>query len=216
MNLNAHSRPRRALVPATLALLLAPHAAFAQEEPTLPIHNEEAVTALTRILDMDKNLTLRGQGLFVVIAVPYEKGQEAALESLLRTCRYLARARYFRGRGLRHIPVLLKPQDTAAAFREALRREEATAVLVPAGLSPASLDAVAQASNEEKLHTLAMDPTQVEKWFTVGVEPAPGKMQAVFNADNVRNAEGFFDTHLLRVSKILNADPNRKKKPQKP
>jgi len=38
----------------------------------------------------------------------------------------------------------------------------------------------------------------------------------VFNADNVRNAEGFFDTHLLRVSKILNADPNRKKKPQKP
>jgi len=219
MNSNALQTRWRRLAPVALALLLAPHAAAAaeeEEEPTLPIHPEEAVVALTRILDMDRNLTMRSDDKFMVILVPYEKGQEEALEVLLRICRYVARTRYFRGRGLRHIPVQLKAPGMAAAFKEALLREKASAVLVPAGLSVAARDAVAQAANEEKLHTLAMDPTQVERWFTVAVEPAPGKMQVVFNADNVRNAEGLFEPALLTVSKILNADPNRNKKPPKP
>jgi hypothetical protein len=105
----------------------------------------------------------------------------------------------FKKRAIRFVPVPLKG---APAFKEAVEKEKATAILVPTGVSKPGLEAISQVAREEKLHTLAMDASQVEDWLTVGLIPDENKMKVVLNANCVRAAGGFFEVALLKVAKI--------------
>ena len=208
----------RRLAPAVLAAALLARPAVAQEPAVIP--PKKMVTVLLKVLAMDTALTMRGDGDFVV-AVPWERGQEAERDRLMEVARPLEKELTFRKRPIRFVPVQLKavPEPKAApSFREALVKENASTVLVPVGVSKAGLGVINQVARDEKLHTLAMDASQVEDWLSVGVIPDDTAMKVLLNANCVRAAGGFFEVTLLKVSKIYHyyKDPRTAPAPPSP
>jgi len=200
------------LWPAVLAAALLARSAGAQEAPAIP--PKKMVTVLLKVLAMDTALNMRGASDFVV-AIPWERGQEAERDRLMEVARPLEKELTFRKRAIRFVPLQLKagPDPKAGpAFREALVKESASTILVPVGVSKPGLGLINQIAREEKLHTLAMDASQVEDWLTVGVIPDENAMKVLLNANCVRAAGGFFEVALLKVSKIYhyykNPQPN--------
>src|SRR4051812_30251201 len=139
------------------------------------------VTVLLKVLAMDQALAIRGEG-DMVVAVPYEKGKEAARDQLMEIARTVEKELTFKKRAIHFVSV---PVKSAPALKDALEKENATAVLVPSGISKNGLELITQAAKEEKLHTLAMDASQVEDWLTVGLIPDENKMKVVLNANCV-------------------------------
>lgn len=205
------------LMPALLsaALLLAPSAGAQGEtpapQPPPAIPPKKMVTVLLKVLAMDQALTIRGEG-DMVVAVPWEKGQEATRDALMEIARAVEKELTFKKRAIRFVPIPLNTKG-APPFKEAVEKESATAILVPTGVSKAGLEAITQVAKEEKIHTLAMDASQVEDWLTVGLIPDENKMKVVLNANCVRAAGGFFEVALLKVAKIYHF---AKEKPPSP
>ncbi|HYV47979.1 MAG TPA: hypothetical protein VFA20_24130 [Myxococcaceae bacterium] len=191
------------LLPALLsAALLLPRMAGAEDAgatvPPAAIPPKKMVTVLLKVLAMDQALQIRGEGDMVVI-VPWEKGQEATRDTLMEIAHGVEKELTFRKRAIRFVPIQLKG---APAFKEAVEKEVATTILVPTGVSKAGLEVIAQVAKELKIHTLAMDASQVEDWLTVGLIPDENKMKVVLNANCVRAAGGYFEVALLKVAKI--------------
>ncbi|HVE86519.1 MAG TPA: hypothetical protein VND93_26865 [Myxococcales bacterium] len=184
--------------PAAPAPPAAPVPAAAQVPP--PLQPLRMLKALLKILSMDRALVMRGD-TEMVLAVPWERGQEAQRDALLDVARGLEKEITFKQRPLRFVPIPLKA-SAPAAFREALLKDNASAILVPAGISHPGIEAIAQVAKEEKLHTLAMDASLVEDWLTVSVVPDEDKMKVVFNANCIRAAGGLFEVALLKVARI--------------
>ncbi|HEY8209725.1 MAG TPA: hypothetical protein VIG99_19695 [Myxococcaceae bacterium] len=188
----------------------------AQEPP--PIPPKKMVTVLLKVLAMDQALTIRGEGDMVVV-VPFEKGQEKTRDELMEIARAVEKELTFKKRAIHFVTVPLK---TAAAFKEALEKENATTVLVPTGTSKTGLEVINQVAREEKLHTLAMDASKVEDWLTVGLIPDETKMRVLLNANCICAAGGYFEVALLKVSKIYHfakepsAPPPQAPPPPKP
>lgn len=200
--LSGRCGPRRGsfLLAAVLLGALAARQASAADEVIPP---KPALTLLVRILMYDRNFSPKGDGEFV-LAVVHEPGQKAELAQVMEAAEE-TRTIPFKDRVMKFVPVELKPQ-ALGPFRQALAKANASAMVLVAGLSAASVETIARVSAEEKLYTLSLDPVLVEKSAAIGIVKEGTKEgsrnRILLNRDILVRMKSSFEPTLLKIARI--------------
>jgi hypothetical protein len=168
------------------AVLVAPRA-WADDVPA-PL----ALMTMLKVLAYDTGFPALGNGDFVV-AVPFAPGQQGPAEALVKVASKLD-VHTINGREL-------KFQTVAAGDLAGQKR--LSAVLLHAGLAPASAKEALQVATRGKLYSLVLDEPLVKEGALLGVAVNDGKPQVVVNVGVAKALGVELSASVLRVAKTV-------------
>jgi hypothetical protein len=179
---------------ALLAAAVATPPARAGDEVIPP---RPALTLLIHILSFDRHFVPKGDGDFVV-AVVHEPGQKEELARAMEAAE-AAKSMEFKKRAVQFVAVELR---APGPFRQALVKANASAMVLLPGLTPAGVETIVRVADEERLYTLSLDPTLVEKSAAIGVVKEGTRNRILLNRNALVRMKSSFEPTLLKLARI--------------
>ena len=76
-------------------------------------------------------------------------------------------------------------------------------IIIVTSLRTADIKAIGEISGKNQSLTFSVEPDNVEKGLSIGVELVRDKPQILINIEQIKNEGSIFSSHLLKIAKIL-------------